>query len=158
MLFAASLRHHSPGFQGKLLIAEPQPGPKWPNDPRLKPDIREALEGLGAEIVLFECKHFGADYACGNKIEMLSVLHKGEPFVFFDTDNLMEVPFDFDGPSPSLGREGTWPKPPLYGPGYAGIWKSLYDKFGLDFDSSLDLSEPDEYWKRYIYFNAGFFY
>ena len=70
----------------------------------------------------------------------------------------MEVPFDFDGPNPSLGREGTWPKPPLYGPGYAGIWKSLYDKFGLDFDSSLDLSEPDEYWKRYIYFNAGFFY
>ena len=49
-------------------------------------------------------------------------------------------------------------KPPLYGPGYGGIWKSLYDKFGLDFDSSLDLSEPDEYWKRYLYFNAGFFY
>ena len=163
LLFAASLRHHSPDFQGKLQIAEPQPGPKWPNDPRLKPDIREALEGLGAEIVPFECKHFGADYAYGNKIEMLSVLPKGEPFVFFDTDtlitdNLMEVPFDFDRPSASLRREGTWPKPPLYGPGYAGIWKSLYDKFGLDFDSSLDLSEPDEYWKRYLYFNAGFFY
>ena len=111
----------------------------------------------------FECKHFGADYAYGNKIEMLSALPKGEPFVFFDTDtlitdNLMEVPFDFDRPSASLRREGTWPKPPLYGPGYAGIWKSLYDKFGLDFDSSLDLSEPDEYWKRYLYFNAGFFY
>ncbi|MDA9135710.1 hypothetical protein N9J71_01435 [Ascidiaceihabitans sp.] len=163
LLFAASLRHHSPDFQGKLLIAEPQPGPKWPNDPRLKPDIREALEGLDAEIVPFECKHFGADYAYGNKIEMLSALPKGEPFVFFDTDtlitdNLMEVPFDFDRPSASLRREGTWPKPPLYGPGYAGIWKSLYDKFGLDFDSSLDLSEPDEYWKRYLYFNAGFFY
>ena len=25
-------------------------------------------------------------------------------------------------------------------------------------DSSLDLSYPDEYWKRYLYFNAGFFY
>jgi hypothetical protein len=49
LLFAASLRHHSPDFKGKLLIAEPQQGPKWPNDPRLKPDIREALEGLGAE-------------------------------------------------------------------------------------------------------------
>ena len=163
MLFAASLRHHSPGFQGKLLIAETQPGPKWPNDPRLKPDIREALEGLGAEIVPFECNHFAADYAYGNKIEMLSVLHKGEPFVFFDTDtlitdNLMEVPFDFDHPSASLRHEGTWPKPPLYGPDYAGIWKSLYVNFGLDFDSSLDLSEPDEYWKRYRYFNAGFFY
>ena len=101
LLFAASLRHHSPDFQGKLLIAEPQPGPKWPNDPRLKPDIREALEGLDAEIVPFECKHFGADYAYGNKIEMLSALPKSEPFVFFDTDtlitdNLMYVPFDFD--------------------------------------------------------------
>jgi len=42
--------------------------------------------------------------------------------------------------------------------GYAGIWKSLYDRFGLDFDSSLDLSQPDEYWKRYLYFNAGFFF
>ena len=58
----------------------------------------------------------------------------------------------------SLRREGTWPKPPLYGPGYSGIWKSLYDKFGLDFDSSLDLSEPDKYWKLYLYFNTGFFY
>jgi hypothetical protein len=63
LLFAASLRHQSPNFEGKLLIAEPQPGPKWPNDPRIKPDIREALEGLGAEIVPFQCKHFGADYA-----------------------------------------------------------------------------------------------
>ena len=39
-----------------------------------------------------------------------------------------------------------------------GIWKSLYDRFGLDFDSSMDLSQPDEYWRRYLYFNAGFFY
>ena len=28
----------------------------------------------------------------------------------------------------------------------------------MDFDSSLDSSEPDEYWRRYVYFNAGFFY
>lgn len=163
VLFAASLRHNSPDFQGKLLIAEPQPGPKWPNDPRMKQDVRDALEGLGAQIVPFESQHFGASYAYGNKIEMLSALPKGEPFVFFDTDtlltdDLLEVPFDFDRPSASLRREGTWPKPPLYGPGYAGIWKSLYDKFGLDFESSLDLSEPDEYWKRYLYFNAGFFF
>ena len=94
---------------------------------------------------------------------MLASLPKNGPFVFFDTDtlltdNLLDVPFDFDRPSASLRRENTWPKPPLYGPGYSGIWKSLYDKFGLDFDTSLDLSEPDEYWKRYLYFNAGFFY
>ncbi|MDH5798879.1 MAG: hypothetical protein OEZ19_09960, partial [Paracoccaceae bacterium] len=34
----------------------------------------------------------------------------------------------------------------------------LYDRFGLDFESSLDLSEPDEYWRRYLYFNAGWFF
>jgi hypothetical protein len=46
----------------------------------------------------------------------------------------------------------------LYGPGYTAIWKSLYDRFGLDFESSLDTTQPDEYWRRYLYFNAGFFY
>ena len=33
-----------------------------------------------------------------------------------------------------------------------------YDRFGLDFESSMDLSQPDEYWRRYLCFNAGFFY
>jgi len=94
---------------------------------------------------------------------MLQALPKGEPFVFFDTDTLIigdlaAVPFDFDRPSASLRREGTWPQPQLYGPGYTGLWKSLYDKFGLDFESSLDMDQPDEYWRRYLYFNAGFFY
>ncbi|MBM2294244.1 hypothetical protein JQX09_20150 [Sulfitobacter pseudonitzschiae] len=163
ILFAASLRHHSPNFKGRLLVAEPQPGPLWPNDPRIKPEVRAALEQLGAEIVPFHNAHFGAAYPYGNKIEMLSALPEGEPFVFFDTDTLITgdlttVPFDFDRPSASLRREGSWPKPELYGPGYAGLWKSLYDKFGLDFESSLDLSEPDEYWARYLYFNAGYFF
>mmetsp|Transcript_24127 Transcript_24127/g.44826 ORF Transcript_24127/g.44826 Transcript_24127/m.44826 type:complete len:335 (+) Transcript_24127:8400-9404(+) len=164
LLFAASLRHHSPGFAGKLLIAEPQPGPLWSKDPRIEPDdVREALADLGAEIVPFESKHFGDTYPYGNKIEMLSALPKGEPFVFFDTDTLItgditSVPFDFDYPSASMRREGTWPTIELYGPGYGEIWKSLYDAFDLDFASSLDLSEPDEYWARYLYFNAGFFF
>jgi hypothetical protein len=83
--------------------------------------------------------------------------------VFFDSDTLItgeisDVPFDFARPSASLRRTGTWPQPELYGPGYTDIWKSLYDKFGLDFQSSLDLSQPDEFWARYLYFNAGYFY
>ncbi len=102
-------------------------------------------------------------YPYGNKIEALLALPKDEPFVFFDTDTLITgdlagVPFDFDRPGASLRREGTWPQPELYGPGYARIWKSLYDRHGLDFASSLDLSQPDEYWRRYLYFNAGFFF
>jgi len=164
ILFAASLRHSSPGFSGRLFVAEPQPGPLWPHDPRIKSDDkRDLLAGFGAEFLPFENRHFGARYPNGNKIELLRALPEGEPFVFFDSDTLItgelsSVPFDFDRPSASLRREGTWPKPPLYGPGYADIWRSLYEKFGLDFESALDLSQPDEYWKRYLYFNAGFFY
>ena len=164
LLFAASLRHSCPEFQGRLLIAEPQPGPLWDSDPRITDSaLREALSELGAEFVPFDNQHFGSAYPNGNKIEMLSALPAGEPFVFFDTDTLITgdlaaVPFDFDRPSASLKREGTWPEPQLYGPGYSALWKSLYDKFGLDFASSLDLSQPDEYWRRYLYFNAGYFY
>lgn len=164
VIFVASLRAMSPGFTGRIFVAEPQAGPRWKKDPTLQNQpVREALEEMGAELLPFESKHFGDSYPFGNKIEMLRELPKGEPFVFFDTDTLITgelstVPFDFDRPSASLRREGTWPDPQLYGPGYTGLWKSLYDKFGLDFESSLDMSQPDEYWRRYLYFNAGFFY
>ncbi|WP_415921007.1 hypothetical protein [Tateyamaria sp. SN6-1] len=164
ILFAASLRAKSPGFKGRLLVAEPQPGDNWEGDPRIhQEDVRQTLADLGAEIVPFETPHFGAQYPYGNKIEMLAALPKGEPFVFFDTDTLIlddisTLPFEFDKPSASMRREGTWPEIELYGPGYTEIWSSLYDKFGLDFASSIDPNEPDEYWGRYLYFNAGFFF
>jgi len=111
----------------------------------------------------FENRHFGQKYPYGNKIEALFALPKGEPFIFFDSDTLVTgalstLPIDFEQPSASMRVEGSWPKPDLYGPGYTGIWKSLYDRFDLDFDSSLDLSQPDEYWRRYLYFNAGWFF
>ncbi|NIZ13794.1 hypothetical protein [Phaeobacter sp. HF9A] len=164
LVFAASLRQMSPGFAGRLIVAVPQKGPLWQKDPTLRNGaVLEALARLEAEILPFENEVFGQDYPYGNKIEALRVLPAQEPFVFFDTDTLItgelsEVPFDFNRPSASLRREGTWPKPTLYGPGYDGIWRSLYDRFELDFDSSLDLSQPEEYWQRYLYFNAGFFY
>ncbi|MEO9685533.1 MAG: hypothetical protein ABJF86_12735 [Tateyamaria sp.] len=164
LLFVASLRANSPKFNGRVLICEPQPGPLWPKDPRIEPeDLRSALTDLGAEIIPFDSVHFGAAYPYGNKIEMLSALPKGDPFVFFDSDTLItgelaDVPFDFAKPSASMRRTGTWPEIELYGPGYTETWKSLYDAFGLDFESSLDLSEPDEYWERYLYFNAGYFF
>ena len=164
LLFAASLRHCSPDFSGKLFVAVPQPGPLWNQDPSIKSEeVLTALAALGATILPFESTEFGQSYAYGNKIEALLALPPDEPFVFFDTDTLItgdlaRVPFDFDRPSASLRCEGTWPQPTLYGPGYAGMWKSLYDRFGLDFDSSQDLTKPNEYWRRYLYFNAGFFF
>jgi len=164
LIFAASLRAMSPGFSGRLIVAVPQPGPLWSGDPTIRnADVLTALTDLGAEVVPFESRIFGESYPQGNKIEALSILPEGEPFVFFDTDtlitgDLLRVPFDFDYPGASLRREGTWPEPTLYGPGYGAIWKSLYDRFGLDFASSLDLSQPDEYWERYLYFNAGWFF
>lgn len=163
LIFVASFRAANPGFAGRLLVAEPQPGPLWRGDPRLPAPIRAELRAMGAEIVPFEARAFGQAYPHGNKIEALAALPEGEPFVFFDTDTLFtgplsDVAFDFDRPSASMRREATWPQPPLYGPGYAAIWKALYDRFGLDFAASLDPGQPDEHWERYLYFNAGWFF
>ena len=163
-LFVASFRAANPNFPGRLFVAEPQPGPRWSKDPRIGDTaVRTLLTEHGAEIIPFENKYFGEHYPYGNKIEALKALPRGEPFIFFDTDTLItgdltKVPFDFDRPSASLRVEGTWPKIELYGPGYTATWKSLYDRFNLDFESSLDTNHPDEYWRRYLYFNAGFFY
>ena len=164
VLFAASLRQTNPDFAGRLIVATPKPGPLWSRDPSLSdPEVVGLLHDLGAEILPFDNLHWGERYPNANKIEALAALPGGEPFVFFDTDTLItgdlaRVPFDFDRPTASLRREGTWPVPELYGPGYTEMWKSLYDRFGLDFETSLDLSQPDEYWQRYLYFNAGFFF
>ncbi len=164
LLFAASLRQMSPDFSGKLFVATPQPNDLWPRDPSLRDGaVLETFSRLNATILPFKNKVFGASYPHGNKIELLQALPAGEPFVFFDSDTLItgditKVPFDFDRPSASQNCTQTWPKPTLYGPGYTGIWKSLYDRFGLDFDTSLDLDQPDEFWRRYLYFNAGFFF
>ena len=162
LLFATSLKASNPDFKGRLFVAVPE-GDLWQKNTQLRPEVRDLLVDLGAEITPFTSKHFGQDYAYGNKIEALSVLPEGEAFVFFDTDtlihgNLADIGFDFDRPSASMKREGTWPTIELYGPGYDDIWRSLYDKFGLDFASSLDMAQPDEHWERYLYFNAGWFF
>ncbi|MDO5529979.1 MAG: hypothetical protein Q4F71_11305 [Paracoccus sp. (in: a-proteobacteria)] len=164
LLFAASLRANSPGWGGRLVLAEPRPEGKWAGHATLIGDqTRALLTEMGAEITPFTAAHFGADYPQGNKIEALSLLPQGEPFVFFDTDTLFlgpldQVAFDFARPSASMRREGTWPDPPLYGPGYGAIWRGLYERFGLDYESSLDRRQPDEHWERYLYFNAGWFF
>lgn len=163
LIFATSLRTHAPAFRGTLYVAEPQPGPLWDRDPRMSEPVREHLESLGAVIKPFQSVHFGQSYPQGNKIEGLQVLPADEPFVFFDTDTIITgdigtLPFDFSRPAASMRRGPTWPVEELYWPGYTAIWKSLYDRFELDFESSLDQSQPDEYWERYLYFNAGWFF
>lgn len=164
VLFAASLLHCSPDFDGKLFVATPNPGPRWQQNPSIQDeDVLKALKQLGAEVLPFDTHVFGDSYPNGNKIEALLALPEDEPFVFFDTDTLItgdlsRVPFDFNRPGASLRVEGTWPKPTLYGPGFEGIWSALYRRFGLDFESSIDTSQPKDYWRRYLYFNAGYFF
>ncbi len=162
LLFATSLRASNPDFAGRLIVGVPE-GEKWPRARGLDQDVIEELQRLGAEIRPFTSRHFGESYPYGNKIEGLETLPEGEPFVFFDTDTLVcgdfaAVDFDFERPSASMMREGTWPKIELYGPGYGDIWGALYERFGLDFASSLDMDQPDEHWERYLYFNAGWFF
>jgi hypothetical protein len=161
-VLAATFRAANPDFAGRLFMGEPQPGPRWKADPRVTGPLRRLIESLGVEILPFETRHFGDSYPYGNKIEGLLAL-PDEPFVFFDSDTVFTGPiasvgFDFDRPAASMRREGTWPVIELYGPGYAATWKSLYDRFGLDFAASLDLAQPDEHWERYLYFNAGWFF
>lgn len=156
LLLAASWARSNPDRQ--LTFMEPQPGPLWAADPRIPDDIREMLIELGAAVRPFENLHFGDVYPIGNKIEALATLPSGKPFVFLDTDTLVtgsfgDVPFDFARPTASMRREGTWPKGEL-----EGTWSPLYARFGLDFESSLDLSYPKDDWRRYLYFNAGVFF
>lgn len=164
LIFAATLRHASPDFKGRLFVAELQPENGWREHATLiAPETRELLDSMGAKIRPLVMKNFGPGYPYGNKIEALQLLPANEPFIFFDTDTVVAGPLDqlasdFNRPSASMRREGTWPIPPLYGPGYAEIWKSLYDRFGIEFESSLDLTQPDEHWERYLYFNAGWFF
>jgi hypothetical protein len=162
LMLAASLRARCPDFAGKLYLAEPQPGPLWRRDPSVKdPAVREMLESLGAVFLPFQSTIFGDSYPHGNKIEALAHLPDA-PFLFLDTDTLIlgdigAVGFDFARPSASMRREGTWPVSQPY-LGFAEIWGALYARFGLDMATSLDQSQPDDYWQRFLYFNAGWFY
>lgn len=164
LLFAASLRARSPRFSGRLLVGVPQAGPLWSQDPALRnKPVLEALGRLEAEILPFDNAIFGESYPNGNKIEALAALPAHEPFVFFDSDTLIcgelaDVPFDFDRPGASLRREDTWPAQTLYGPSRAEIWAALYDRFGIDFGASQDPAYAAYDWRRYLYFNAGFFF
>lgn len=162
VILAASLRASDPGFGGRIICAVPEPGPLWPSDTRLPEPVAQALTRLGVEILPFESRIWGERYPQGNKIEALELLPADEAFLFLDTDTLVigalsAVAFDFGRPTASMRREPTWPVVPPYGPSADRIWQSLYDRFGLDFASSLDPSQPGYAWQRHLYFNAGWF-
>ncbi len=161
LLFAASLRHFPENRALRLVVAEPQPGPHWPDDPRMtRPAIRRELRALGAEIVALHTTTFGARYPQGNKLEALALLPRDEPFAFFDTDTLVTGRLDDVTAAPPTASgvvEPTWPRETLYGPGFAAIWGALYARFGLDMAPTLDTRHPDTDWRRYMYFNAGWF-
>ena len=159
LVFMATLRVHNPDV--RVILMEPQPGGAWAGDPRISdPDIRAELERLGAHLVPFQATVFGDAYPAGNKLEALpNVPHEG-PFVFFDTDTIVldsldKIEFPFERPTGSMNRTGTWPKPGTHD--FEDIWRSLYARFDLDFETSLDRDFTADDWRRYLYFNAGFF-
>ncbi|MEM9425215.1 MAG: hypothetical protein AAGA06_00795 [Pseudomonadota bacterium] len=163
VLFAATLCAAAPGFEGRLIVGEPQPGPLWRKDPRIDTDARALLTTLGAEILPFTSHHFGDAYPYGNKVEMLAAMPKDRPFLFFDTDTIITGPvdrltLDFDRPAASMMRENTWPVVPLYGPDLGTIWSAVYRRAGVEMAPTLDLSQPEGHWERHLYFNAGWFF
>ncbi|SOH93232.1 hypothetical protein SAMN06273572_1011088 [Monaibacterium marinum] len=142
----------------RLWLMEPQPGPNWPQDPRVaNPEIRAELQRHAA-LTPFHSTHFGAFYPHGNKMEALSALPEEQPFLFLDTDTLFLGPLpkiDASRPAASLRRTATWPKLQPDGPTRAEIWRSLYDRFGLTLTE--DTNHPSEDWQRFPYYNAGWF-
>ena len=84
ILFLASFRQSAPDFKGQVFVAEPQHNERWDQNPAITdPEIREVTENLGGKITPFENTVLGGYYPYGNKVEALSVLPEGEPFVFF---------------------------------------------------------------------------
>lgn len=154
-LFAASLRRQSPGFAGRLYVADPQPGPLWPEDPRMSDEVRAIMDRLDATVLPFDSPRFGAAYPQENKVAALAALPEERPTVFFDSDTLIlgEIgPLELGAtPTASMRRENTWPK----GPDSETVWRDLYERFGIDFAATLDENRPASDWQRYLYFNAG---
>jgi hypothetical protein len=63
LLFAASLRHASPAFSGRLIVAMPRFGPAWNRNPEItNVQVLAALDRLGAEIRPFDAEVFGESY------------------------------------------------------------------------------------------------
>ena len=101
VLFMESLARSNPDFDGRVMFLEPAQNELWTAPTAIDDDIRAFLVERGAEIVSFECQHFGERYPHGNKIEALTVVPTDQPFVFFDTDTLFtgdleQVAFDFE--------------------------------------------------------------
>lgn len=163
LMALASLRCASPNFAGRVYVIEPQPGPLWPDDPRVTGPLRDMLMRLCDDWVPLHNEIFGAQYPHGNKIEALRLLPKAEPFIFFDSDtlfyrNLNDLNVDYTRPSASNLCTNTWPKLQPNGASLAQIWQSLYARFDLDFLSAQNTGYAADDWRRYPYYNAGWFY
>ncbi|MEN8709948.1 MAG: hypothetical protein ABF310_08045 [Paracoccaceae bacterium] len=144
-----------------LYLAQPVASKLWPHPPR---STRVAeFEGLGAQVIDFENRHFGVRYPIGNKIEALFALPKGEAFAFFDTDTVFTGALDLgrldlSRPMASLKRSDTWPNLRKTSAQRGDIWRAVYTAAHLD---PKDIENPNcdiHAFERYPYFNAGALY
>jgi hypothetical protein len=144
-LFCASFRAAMPDCPGRLLdgraAARAEMGPRSPHLGRGRaraaggargrdPALRDAT--ISASLPLWQQDRAAAGPARGRALRLLRQRHA-------DHRRPGRGALRFRPPFGLARREGTWPRIELYGPGYTAIWKSLYDRFGLDFESSLDL-------------------
>ena len=61
LMALASLRCASPNFAGRVYVIEPQPGPLWPDDPRVTGPLRDMLMRLCDDWVPLHNEIFGAN-------------------------------------------------------------------------------------------------
>ena len=137
LLLAASLRATTPALRAGCI---------WPNRNRAAagriahptPRCADLLEALGAEFLPFEAKRFRPSYPHGNKIEALAALpdapfpvsgHRYADHRRSSTESTLISP----GPRPRCGGGHLAARWSCMGRITRAIWKSLYDRFGLEF-------------------------
>ncbi len=82
LLLVASLRAMAPDFSGTVYVAEPQPGPLWPDDPTMSGEIRAALTAQGATILPFEATAFGQTYPMATRSRRYAPCQRADPSCF----------------------------------------------------------------------------
>ncbi len=110
----------------------------------------------------FTSRHFGAAYPYGNKIEGWRSCRRANLRLlrqrYADHGALGPDRLSVCAACGLDAARGDLARPRPGWPGHAAVWGSLYAQAGLDFDASQDPDFGPDDWRRYLYFNAGWFF